>query len=543
MASGHGGSGALAGLKRSVILFVKSKIGLIGAVIIAFFILLAVLAPVITTYNPVTQFDVAAPYSIPAWATIFPQYANTSQTYYAVPAQPFTSASDLSPWQVDSIAGANLSQSLSPLSPSNASDAGGGSLYVNSTVPLNATTANSYTPNKNLPYGQLLYEISTPFQFNGKVPAAFTLQTSIDPLSLQNFSELYVVFIIQTPVRNYTLASISGYSLQQAITVTSTDQWTTVTVQSGVLGDSSNNLPAFTSSNPTSVIFTKAGTYNLTMQIQGACSDAVANSYGYVPCAQDPSLSALISPVSLHFTGGAFGLLGTDNLGRSVWSQFVWGSQISLLVGILAGFGSVGFGTLAGVLGGYLGGVTDEVLGRVTDFVLVLPFLPLLIILLFIIDRNPLFVGQVYFWVILIFVIISWPTVAKIIRSQVLSVKERSYVEASRALGSGTWHTLRKHILPNVMGLVYSQVALSVAGFILTEAALDFLSVSIHPITTITWGVMLTQSLSDATSSAIHSYVWWWFLPPGISIAALSLAFVLVGFALDAVFNPKLRAR
>jgi peptide/nickel transport system permease protein len=125
----------------------------------------------------------------------------------------------------------------------------------------------------------------------------------------------------------------------------------------------------------------------------------------------------------------------------------------------------------------------------------------------------------------------------------VLSVKERSYVEASRALGADTGHVLRKHILPNVTGLVYSQVALNVSGFILLEAALDFLTVSLYSPGVTSWGIMLTQALPDATGNSAASYVWWWFLPPGIAIALLSLAFVLVGFALDSIFNPRLRAR
>jgi len=139
--------------------------------------------------------------------------------------------------------------------------------------------------------------------------------------------------------------------------------------------------------------------------------------------------------------------------------------------------------------------------------------------------------------------VISWPGIAKIIRSQVLSVKERPFVEASRAVGSGTGHILRRHILPNVMGLVYSQVALNVAGFIILEAALDFLAISTNSVGIISWGLMLTYSLPLAITATSQSHVWWWFLPPGISIASLSLAFVLVGFALDSVFNPKLRAR
>lgn len=172
-----------------------------------------------------------------------------------------------------------------------------------------------------------------------------------------------------------------------------------------------------------------------------------------------------------------------------------------------------------------------------------IPFLPLLIVAIFIISQNATLYAGVYYWIILLFIILTWPSIGKIIRSQVLTVKERSYVEASRAVGGGTGHIMRRHLLPNVMGLVYSQVALNVSGFILLEAALDFLAVSIHPLTTITWGAMLTQALPDAISNATASYVWWWFLPPGIAIAALSLAFVLVGFALDSIFNPRLRAR
>jgi peptide/nickel transport system permease protein len=390
--------------------------------------------------------------------------------------------------------------------------------------------------------------MTTPFYFNGNAPPDFQINTQVFPLSMRNLSAVYAVFIVQTPTnKTYTLASVEGFGLGAVINLgrSSLDQWNQINVTDSMLGDLTNGIPGLSnaSADAATVIFNGAGTYHLTFQLQGACSDNPANPQGYSPCGNQPSLSALVSPVSMHFSGGAYGLLGSDNNGRDVWSQFVWGSQISLLIGILSALGAVGIGALTGITGGYLGGIADEIIGRITDFVLVLPGLPLLIILVFIITENPLLRASIYVWVIVIFVVTSWPFIGRIIRSQVLSVKERAFVEASRAVGGGTGHILRRHILPNVMGLVYSQMALNVSGFILTEAALDFLAISIHPVTVMTWGIMLTQSLGDATSNSLHSYVWWWFLPPGIAIAALSLSFVLVGYALDSIFNPRLRAR
>jgi ABC-type dipeptide/oligopeptide/nickel transport system permease subunit len=546
------GSSLLSSFKRTARLYVKSRIGMIGLFIIIFFVVLAVFAPQLGPNDPVTGFNVAAPYSIPVWATAFPQYNNISPDFYAVPVAPLASKADLSAW---SMTGSNFT-----VGPSNAASPGllrfleenatGGPstfLYLNATIRTDSAISNSYSPDSNLPYGQVFFSMTKSFHFDGKTPPAFQLNTQVLPISMKNLSAVYVVFIIQTPTHTYSLASVKSYALSSntVFTPQALGTWNEVNVTGDMLADPTAGIRGISNStaDPASIIFNGTGTYHLTLQIQGACSDNPANPVGYGPCTSEPSLSLLVGPPGLHFIGGAYGLLGTDNYGRDVWSEFVWGSQISLLIGVLASVGAVGIGTIVGVAGGYLGGLMDEVVGRITDFVLVLPFLPLLIILVFIITSNPVLRSGVYVWIIIIFVVVSWPTVGKIIRSQVLSVKERSYVEASRAVGSGTWHILGRHILPNVMGLVYSQMALSVSGFIITEAALDFLSIAIHPITTMTWGIMLTQALPDATTNSTAGFVWWWFLPPGIAIAALSLAFVLVGFALDSVFNPRLRAR
>jgi peptide/nickel transport system permease protein len=509
------------GVKKNAKLYMKSKIGVIGIVVIAFFLFMAVFAPYLTANAPVTGYDVGAPYSIPAWATIFPGYANVPVTYSPI-ASSLSGPSSFSGWTT---AGQDVKTSFY-----------NGSLLVNSSIVPDQKIMSDYLAghpdNPYLPGGQVFFSISEEFQYNQKAPSSFVLSAAFEPLKMSNVSDIYINYMITAPNGNYSFGSLKNSVIGSVIDLTNTSlrQQATINVSSvDLLG---GGIPSFEGvRNPTALLFADKGTYTFTVQIQA------------VPVANATSISMLVSGVNVHVVGGAYGLLGTDNYGRDVWSQLTWGSRVSLEIGIISGVGAVLLGTLAGLVAGYVGGTWDEILGRITDFFLVIPFLPLLIVLLLVLGQNPALYKQIYTWVIVIFVVLSWPFIGRLIRSQVLSVKERPYVEASRAVGGGTGHILRRHILPNVMGLVFSQIALNVSGFILLEAALDYLAVSVHPISTMTWGLMLSNALPDAVSNSAQSYVWWWFLPPGICIAAVSLAFVLVGFALDSIFNPRLRAR
>ena len=495
--------------------------------VIIFYCSLAVFAPDLTSNDPIYKFNVAAPYSVPAWATYLPWYHGLAVTGNAVPLEGFGSQSALSTW---TLSGKNITHQILPLTTGHPNFPG--YLLVNASLVSNPSIANSKHPNPNLPYGQVYFSLTRTFQWTTNAPHVFLVSAEVEPLKMANVSQIYLNWMISGPSGNFTLSTIKSYVISGAVDYRPSElgTWVVANVSSGAL--SGSGLPVFTAaSNAALQVFSKQGTYTLTLQIQA------------VPTSTNTSISVGITGIEMHVLGSAYGLLGTDNYGRDVWSQFVWGSRISLAVGILAGIGSVALGAIFGLGAGYLGGIWDEALSRVTDFFLVIPFLPLLIVAVFVINSNAFTANNVYTWVVILLVILSWPSIARIIRSQTLTVKERSYVEASRALGAGRVHIIRKHILPNVMGLVYSQVALNVSGFILLEAALDFLQVSIRPLNTITWGSMLTYALPDATTNAAAGYVWWWFFPPGIAIATLSLAFVLVGFALDSVFNPKLRAR
>ena len=221
--------------------------------------------------------------------------------------------------------------------------------------------------------------------------------------------------------------------------------------------------------------------------------------------------------------------LGTDNLGRPIWDQLVYGSRISLLVGVAATLIAIVIGTVVGITAGFVGGWVDSVLSRLSEWFLVIPFIPLAIVLAAILGpsiRN----------IILVIGVTSWPTTARLIRAQVLTVKQRLYVERSRALGASSAHVMGRHILPNVTPLILANATLTVPIAILSETALAFLGLS-DP-SNVSWGQMLQEAFSFG---ALSREAWWWYLPPGICVIGVVLAFTLVGRALEEVFDPRLR--
>ena len=224
-----------------------------------------------------------------------------------------------------------------------------------------------------------------------------------------------------------------------------------------------------------------------------------------------------------------FAPLGTDSLGRDSLTQFIWGSRTSLLVGLAATLIGVFIGSIVGIAAGFFGGWIGGVLMRLTEWFLVIPFLPLAIVLAAIL-------GPSVQNLILVIGITTWPFPARLIRAQVLTLKERDYVDRSRALGATNRHLMVRHILPSVSPLILATATLTVPIAILSEATLSFLGLGdpLNP----SWGKMLDDAFE---TGAVTSEAWWTFGPPGVGILLVALAFTLCGTALEEILDPRLR--
>jgi len=221
-------------------------------------------------------------------------------------------------------------------------------------------------------------------------------------------------------------------------------------------------------------------------------------------------------------------LLGTSQYGQDLLSQVIWGSRTSLFVGFLAAFIAVFVGMNVALISAYYGGWIDDILMRVVDIAYGLPFLPFVLVLVFIFEANLINMSFAI-------AVLLWRDTARVVRSEVLTQKQRPYVEAAKMVGAGDFRVMYRHILPNVIPLVVLYLSFAVAYAIIFEASVAFLGFSDPSI--FSWGQMLFMSY---TVGAI-SYAWWWVVPPGVSIMLTVAAVFFIGRSIEKVANPELR--
>ena len=217
-------------------------------------------------------------------------------------------------------------------------------------------------------------------------------------------------------------------------------------------------------------------------------------------------------------------ILGTDEMGRDVFSRVIYGSRVSLEVGIFASFISLVIGTTLGLTAGFFGGFIDTIIMRFTDTVLAFPFILFAMALVAVLGPS---VENVFIAIGLL----GWGVMARVVRGQVLAVKEFEYVQAERALGASTARIMFKVILPNVLGPVMVLTTLSVGFNILAEAALSFLGIGVRPPTP-TWGSMISEGLQTM------NFAPWMMWAPGLALLVAVLGFNLLGDGLRDILDP-----
>ena len=470
----------IAGLLRALM---RNRMSAVGLIILALSGVVAVAAPLLTPYHDVQQ--VAGPDAQPAWVMGFPDGFYLSRNLFAIKDSSFSS-----PAAVQAVLLSGSQPDLSSLALSYApevTDPGTsaiGSLQLSHPVQGIATAVLNST---------FFYPYRGP-------PASFLATVSLLANGATIAHPVHVrIFIDQIAGLVYNLWDQN---------ITQSGNWT----RPGNL-DAILDLPRGSTSLPASaIVFSAVQEY----------------TYG-IEVTFDGPQRVVITNLQLSLLGTAWGLLGTDAAGNDLLTRDLIGTGPSMLVGLTAALLGIGVGLIIGLLAGLLGGIVDQLLMRITDLFLTIPFLPLAIILVVVLTASALVI-------IMIIAFFSWMGFARVIRSQVLTLRERPFIEAARAAGAGNARILSKHLFPNLIGLTYVNLALSVPGAILTYAALAFLGLG-DP-TVESWGKILNDNFVVGGTAD-----WWWVIPPGFAIAIVSLSFVLIGYALDEMFNPKLRRR
>jgi ABC-type dipeptide/oligopeptide/nickel transport system permease subunit len=502
----------------------KNKRGTLGFTIIIFYVFVALTADIWTPYDPesprkggyypASRPPIATRLAKPFWMKYLPGGENMTENLdNIVPEYQFSSPQALEKWRWTTPENTKLEYTDKMGTRKDRPD---GSVKI--TYKRDAETPPPGNVTVSL-YRDFEYPFNSP-------PKKFTIHTSIFVNgTLSHKSSVSSMTYFYHKNQSYPLANfipeIFRVEEKTSFTRNFTD-WKHIWISSGtrVIKDRYRGLTE-------SIIFPKAGNYTYKLEI--IFNDENPN--------EKTEIIVYLDNLQILFYGEIFGFLGTDGRAaapRDIFTTLIHGTRVSLMVGLLSAFFSVTLGLFLGLVSGYVGGATDELIMRFADFLLVLPTLPLLIVIIVVTSPS--------IWnLIFILSLFGWMGFSRTVRSLVLSLRERPFVEAAKAVGASKFYIIRKHILPNVFAFVYITLATFVPGAIIAEASLSWLG--LFDPTVVSWGRMLQEFTTSGVINLGITEYWFWVIPPGVAIAVLALAFILLGFALDELLNPKLRKR
>lgn len=465
----------------------RNRKGLTGLFLLGVVLALAVAGPLTTPFDPDRDTLLADPVVPPEWAAILPGYAGLPPNIqFRVDPGDWKIASPASPWlRVESSGSLQL-------------------LYQGDGVKRSESVELSYA-----------------FTYDYRPPRAMTLK-------------LPVTYLTDSP---YNLVKQEGIRVRFSINITrGADGRSFILHDSRLLRPFNGTVNINTQDqrllqangfslldNLAEKIFEKPGAYTIRLRVLLDDLGGTGN----------PRASMAVGSAEVRIRGRTFGLLGTDYLGRDVWTLFVYGARPALLAGVMVGLGVVGLGMVIGLISGYRGGFTDRSLMFMGDTMTLLPTLPMILLGILIFGRN--------IWVSLAIVIIfgaGYAGVARQLRAWVLSIKERPFVESARAIGCSDTRIMFRYVLPQTAPFLLYAFVLAIPNGIFLVFALEILGLGDPKVPS--WGRTLGEAWNGG---AILANAWWWLTPPLIGVFMTALAFILIGYALDEIVNPRLRTR